>query len=146
MGTLILVPFIVSTWASPIPQNSFPDSYAEGKVLGAEGTGRPRASILHMYGLSIPFWRYDTHTLTCAFVFRSPSLLIFIAVREGPQLSLSFTHFQKYLEVQVSVVHSSVQFSSVAQSCPTLGDPMNRSTPGLPVHHQLPEFTQTHVH
>ena len=41
---------------------------------------------------------------------------------------------------------SSVQFSSVTQSCPTLCDPMNRSTPGLPVHHQLPEFTQTHIH
>ena len=40
----------------------------------------------------------------------------------------------------------SVQFSSVAQSCPTLCNPMNRSTPGLPVHHQLPEFTQTQVH
>ena len=40
----------------------------------------------------------------------------------------------------------SVQFSSVAQSCLTLCDPMNCSTPGLPVHHQLPEFTQTHVH
>ena len=39
-----------------------------------------------------------------------------------------------------------VQFSSVIQSCPTLCDPMNRSTPGLPVHHQLLEFTQTHVH
>ena len=39
-----------------------------------------------------------------------------------------------------------VQFSSVAQLCPTLCDPMNRSTPGLPVHHQLLEFTQTHVH
>ena len=38
------------------------------------------------------------------------------------------------------------QFSSVAQSCPTLCDPMNHSTPGLPVHHQLPEFIQTHVH
>ena len=37
-------------------------------------------------------------------------------------------------------------FSSVAHSCPTLCDPMNHSTPGLPVHHQLPEFTQTHVH
>ena len=36
---------------------------------------------------------------------------------------------------------SSVQFSSVAQSCPTFCDPMNCSTPGLPVHHQLPEFT-----
>ena len=41
---------------------------------------------------------------------------------------------------------SSVQFISVAQSCPTLCDPMNRSTPGLPVHHQLPEYSQTHVH
>ena len=40
----------------------------------------------------------------------------------------------------------SVQFSSVAQSCPTLCDLMNRSTPGLPVHHHLPEFTHTHVH
>ena len=38
------------------------------------------------------------------------------------------------------------QFSSVTQSCPTLCDPMNHSVPGLPVHHQLPEFTQTHVH
>ena len=41
---------------------------------------------------------------------------------------------------------SDVQFSSVTQLCPTLCDPMNRSTPGLPVHHHLPEFTQTHVH
>ena len=38
------------------------------------------------------------------------------------------------------------QFKSVAQLCPTLCDPMNCSTPGLPVHHHLPEFTQTHVH
>ena len=44
-----------------------------------------------------------------------------------------------------AILHS-VQFSSVAQSCPTLCDPMNCSTPGLPLHHQLPEFTQTHVH
>ena len=40
----------------------------------------------------------------------------------------------------------SPQCSSVAQSCPTLRDPMNRSMPGLPVHHHLPEFTQTHIH
>ena len=44
-----------------------------------------------------------------------------------------------------SNIHS-VQFSSVAQSCLTLCDPMNHSTPGLPVHHHLLEFTQTHVH
>ena len=49
------------------------------------------------------------------------------------------THFDCYKE-------SSVQFSSVAQSCSTLCDPMNPSTPALPANHQLPEFTQTHVH
>ena len=43
-------------------------------------------------------------------------------------------------------MNHSVQFSSVAQSCLTLCNPMNRSMPGLPVHHQLPEFTQTHAH
>ena len=52
-----------------------------------------------------------------------------------------------FLKYKVSpYVFSSVQFSSVDQSCLTLCDPMNCSTPGLPVHHQLPEFTQTHVH
>ena len=49
---------------------------------------------------------------------------------------------------KLSFIHSQtfIQFSSVAQSCPTLCISMNRNTPGLPVHHQLPEFTQTHVH
>ena len=46
----------------------------------------------------------------------------------------------------IYTMECSVQFSSVAQSCLTLCHPMNRSMPGLPVHHQLPEFTQTHVH
>ena len=45
-----------------------------------------------------------------------------------------------------SIKIKNLALSSVAQSCPTLGDPMNRSMPGLPVHHQLPESTQTHVH
>ena len=44
-----------------------------------------------------------------------------------------------------TVQFSSLQFSSVTQPCPTLCNPMDRSTPGLPVHHQLPEFTQTQV-
>ena len=46
----------------------------------------------------------------------------------------------------VAVQFSSVQFSSITQSCPNLCDPMDCSMPGFPVHHQLPEFTQTHVH
>ena len=49
------------------------------------------------------------------------------------------TDLKKYQKLQV-------QFSSVDQSCPTLCDPMNCSTLGLPVHHQFPKFTQTHVH
>ena len=54
-------------------------------------------------------------------------------------------------EIQVGIIGlenhiEQVQFSSVAQLCPTICDPMNHSTPGLPVHHQLLEFTQTHVH
>ena len=44
------------------------------------------------------------------------------------------------------IFHFSIQFSSVTRSCPTLCDPMNRSMPGLPVHHHLLESTQTHVH
>ena len=48
--------------------------------------------------------------------------------------------------MMLSITNYSVQFSSVTQSCPTLCNPMDCSTPGLPVHHQLPEFTQTHVH
>ena len=51
-----------------------------------------------------------------------------------------------HVHMSVFYVCVSIQFSSVAQSCPTLCDPINHSTPGLPVHHQLPEFTQTHVH
>ena len=52
--------------------------------------------------------------------------------------------YKRYMHTQKS--KHNTKFSSVAQSCPTLCDPMNRSTPGLPVHHQLPEFTETHVH
>ena len=59
--------------------------------------------------------------------FLTPSLLFSNLIDKTPQFS-------------------SVQFSSVSQLCPTLCDSMNRSTPGLPVHHQLPESTQTHVH
>ena len=56
-------------------------------------------------------------------------LITLFAVKDGEALTLS-----------------SVQLSSVTQSCPTLCDPMDCSMPGLPVHHQRPEFTQTHVH
>ena len=60
-------------------------------------------------------------------------------IKENWGLMDNCSRVQKYL-------FNSVQFSSVAQSCPTLCDPMNRSKPGLPVHHHLLEFIQTHVH
>ena len=64
----------------------------------------------------------------------------------GPQGERGLEFSRRKKEQTFLVCIPSVQFSSVAQSFPTLCDPMNRSTPGLPVHHQLPEFTSTHVH
>ena len=62
-------------------------------------------------------------------------------------ISTSASSLKDYFVISSTVMLMvSYQFSSVAQSCPTLCDPMNRSMPGLPVHHHLPEFTQTHVH
>ena len=72
---------------------------------------------------------------------RLQSLMIFLL----PLMVLKESAKGFVVEMLISAF-SSVQFSSVAQSCPTLCDPMNCSTPGLPVHHQLLEFTQTHVH
>jgi len=70
--------------------------------------------------------------------------------KSRPMLDFQFHHF---LACVISLTLSFliykiilVQFSSVAQSCPTLCDPMDCSMPGLPVNHQLPESTQTHVH
>ena len=63
------------------------------------------------------------------------------------QTPLSDFHFLYQLNYQgIPISPISAQFSSVAQLCPTLCHPMDCSTPGLPVHHQLPEFTQTYVH
>ena len=58
----------------------------------------------------------------------------------------NISRFASWQASKIERLHASVQFSSVAQSCPTLCDPMNRSTPGLPIHHQPPEFTQTYAH
>ena len=61
-----------------------------------------------------------------------------------PFIEYHIAGFIKYVAFEDWML--SLQFSLAAQSCPTLCNPMNCSTPGLPVHHQLPEFTQTHVH
>ena len=69
---------------------------------------------------------------------------------EGSVEVMSVSSYSDHLDSstshQLTNQFSSVQFSSVAQLCPTHRDPMNHSMPGLPVHHQLPEPTQTHAH
>ena len=87
---------------------------------GSSVHGTLQARILEW--VALPFSRGSSQP-------RSPALLADSLLSEPPGTSLR-----------------QVQFSSVAHSCPTLCNPMNRSTPGLPVHHQLPEFTQTHIH
>ena len=74
----------------------------------------------------------------------SRSLLQRIFTTQGSNPGLPYCRQTLYQESRFTF--TSVQFSSVAQSCLTLCNPMNRSTPGLPVHHHLPEFTQTHGH
>ena len=83
----------------------------------------------------------------------SPVVMSFTDFTSSPQkigtcLSFSTLLQEKQLSSECSPrgPQSSVQFCSVAQSCLTLCNPMNCSMPGLPVHHQLPEFSQTHVH
>ena len=73
----------------------------------------------------------------------SKLLFSFVRYRGSTQLDYIFLWSIFY---NLILVTTSVQFSSVTQSCPTLCDPMDCSTPGLPVHHQFPEFTQTHAH
>ena len=88
---------------------------------------RPQQSLMYfsLYGLDLPI----------------------LWIRKDSYKMWSFVSGFSYL-ANVFRLHPccSVQFSSVAQSCPTLHDAMNRSMPGLPVHHQLLEFIQTHVH
>ena len=61
-------------------------------------------------------------------------------------LSVGFSRQEYWSGLPFPSPKALFQFNSVTQLCPTLSNPMNCSTPGLPVHHQLPEFTQTHVH
>ena len=78
----------------------------------------------------------------CSFVFISFNEKSYKVKVGFLKINISFQIFLDYS----NLIQLSDQIRSVAQSCPTLCDPMNPSTPGLPVHHQLPEFTQTHVH
>ena len=77
---------------------------------------------------------------------QTPCSLATQSVVWGPVAVLASSECVRNAQSQTLPQIRSDQIRSVAQSCPTLCNPMNRSTPGLPVHHQFPEFTQTHVH
>ena len=93
-----------------------------------------KLTIKLLYDLEIPFlgvyWK-EKKILSWRVIFNSMFIAVIITIAKKWKL-------RKYLSMD--------QIRSVAQSCPTLCDPMNCSTPGLPVHHQLPEFTETHIH
>ena len=97
---------------------------------------------LYVTDLALQFF-YRASLFCDAFIFTSLSIALFIFT-VVPLCILSQNAL--ILCFYGNFSFQSDQIRSVAQSCPTLCDPMNRSTPGLPVHHQHPEFTQTHVH
>ena len=105
------------------------------------GFGAPQNSILYFFH----FLHFKTF-----FFFTVRSFILFVLVsRRGMRASHSqFLNNCDHPPPLLSEINwkDVIQFSSVTQSCPTFCNPMNRSMPGLPVHHQLPEFTQTHVH
>ena len=90
---------------------------------------------------SLCFIKFCTNFPHGTYLYLSPTNVLFF-------FKENLFHFNLMLKFNALPITYYVphQFSSAAQSCPTLCNSMNRSTSGLPVHHQLPEFTQTHVH
>ena len=93
------------------------------QILYRWATGEAQIELLNS---KISEYSADSNCIRKIHVFNVQNLLVYIWLR--------------------NLLFRSDQIRSVIQSCPTLCNPMNRSTPGLPVHHQLPEFTQTHAH
>ena len=89
-----------------------------------------------------------SHLLSCPSppVFKSEVLKILLGALSRHVELIFQGLYSKVFFLGCFVLSYSVQFSSVTQSCPTIWDPMNCSMPGLPIHHQLPESTQTHVY
>ena len=96
-----------------------------------------------LLGENINNLRYADDTTLMAESKEELKSLLMKVKKESEKVGLK-VNIQK-TKIMASGPISSVQFSSVTQSCLSLCDPMNHGMPGLPVHHQLPEFTQTHI-
>ena len=103
-------------------------------------------SIQAFAGIYFQFSGYVSRNRTAGSYTVSLCLTFWGTARLFPQVAVHVTFPPALLWFGWTLPTAVNGFSSVAQSCPTLCDLMNRSMPGLPVHHQLPEFTQTHVH
>ena len=98
----------------------------------------------------ITSWQIDGETVT-NFIFGGSKIIANGDCSHEIQRCLllgrkAMTNLDSILKSKDIILPTKVQFSSVTQSCPALCDPVNCSMPGLPVHHQLPESTQTHIH
>ena len=122
--SLIVCPFY---FQSPHLLALFPESPPFSVQIEEKGEGASVWANIHIHHAF----------LTCSL---SPCWVLFWCIY------VALNIFHRWDVWVINSMDSSVQFSSVTQSCPTLCDPMNRSMPGLPVHHQLPESAQTHVH
>ena len=88
----------------------------------------------------------NAYCRSSVFFFSRHILHIPVILIQSSSQTKNWPLFENEVKINIKVSSFLVQFRSVAQSCPTLCDPMNCSMPGIPVHHQLPESTQTHVH
>ena len=137
-SALIVEWFIVewSIWSDCVcfaPSRSFPQCWGSVKLFFLKkNISQPSASTRRLFPTPRQGWQYQPSPQMSGPAF------LFLNLNESSLQILMWCNFHASLLEQA--------VSSVAQSCPTLCDPMNRSTPGLPVHHHLPEFTQTHVH
>ena len=100
----------------------------------------------HIHTQGFPFTKVDFDQMLLFYITGKHFFNILKTSTYSVFFSYLRTFAKLYFRFSMYYRNSSFQFSSVAQLCLTLCNPMNHSTPGLPVHHQLPESTQTHVH
>ena len=115
-------------------------------LLAVQGTLK---SLLQHHNLKTPIlWHSAFFMVQLSHPYMTTGKIIALTIWAfvGQVMSLLFNTLSGFIRAFLPRSKCIVQFSSVAQSFPTHCDPMNRSMPGLPVHHQLPEFTQTHFH